>query len=376
MGGLINLGRPVDLSLEADRAHLRACAQSDPEFSELVAKNLDNYLGYFPGADLRAVSPGGGISVSMGPSTGQGFSLGFALSLARDLSRLSSCPGFPQLVAEFKNGPQVRSAVFELTCATWCLDRGVHKSLYLFPEVLVGGKRKRPEFLWSTQLGEIYCECKSMSAKESELAKQVTRLMNFLEVEWREIGKWPAGTCLDVHVTSLDGNVYSDMRAAVNSVHSSLSDQPDAQLVNEHGNVCARLIPSAELPPKQEGWARQARVEVNQTPREIFRNCYLALNLSHRGHLQRLVRNLLADARRQIPESGPGAVFIEIHSDPNPIANAILPVLENPDYERIAAALLWCGAEPAWMSHRKGQPFNTRLLEAAPGTVPPPNWWL
>ena len=120
------------------------------------------------------------------PKSSFGFRIMDMLKITKVLRTLRPCKGFEQLLKGFANPTQILASYFEVVVAGWCVSRAVSQSLEFFPEVLVKGRRKRPEFLWKTELGELYCECKRAETLENSFLDRLSRLRKLLEATYEE----------------------------------------------------------------------------------------------------------------------------------------------------------------------------------------------
>ena len=52
---------------------------------------------------------------------------------------------------------------------------------------------KRPEFLWSTELGDIYCECKQENSADNKVNKRAMKLFEIFEKPMTQMGRGMRG---------------------------------------------------------------------------------------------------------------------------------------------------------------------------------------
>jgi hypothetical protein len=74
----------------------------------------------------------------------------------------------------------------------------------------------------------------------------------------------------------------------------------------------------------------------------------------------KVVRQVIKDAKTQLPDDGPGAVFIEI-AGPGPAARQLEAVLGRAAHRAVVWATVWKGGAPVEVVWQNEQPFDARL---------------
>jgi hypothetical protein len=355
----ISIPRTLDLRRRSDRSLLRAYAARRPAVQTLIDRYLGAYMTYFPEPRWQIVRAMGTIVVEPRPNVQHAMDLAQLLRLTRMLKRLETQEGFGALLNGFRNPSQIESAWFEVEIAHWCLGRTVTKALVLSPPVEVRGRQKRPEFLWQTSLGDLYCECKRADLIESAAHGRLARLSDGLRVALDDHGPWPEGRRVDVWLagSGLNG-VASRIHAAVGSL-AQIGDR--SSRVVEFGEVRAQLSVRGAPYPWEGEVLTEGLLTTGMADEINQKDCDAVFSMPAQGYRTRAAKHLIDLARKQLPDGGSGAVFVRLGG----IAAALSRVqswLTQPEYARTPWIGLNSGAllEAAW---REGQPFDRRLLD-------------
>lgn len=357
----LNIPRVLDLSTLEDRKLLRECAQKLPWLASLIDDHLDEYLAMFPEPHGRKVYSGGLISIETGAKQSQGFELGHMLRVAKSLQNLKIYKGFEKLMAGFRNPPQIPASLFEVEVADWCISRAVTKSLEFSPHVIVKGNSKYPDFLWKTDLGDLYCECKRGDEFENKFTKRLNWLHGIVETAHQANGPWDPSHRLDVSIwTSAKNGVEQRINNVLVQASTAVRANRFEDKVFQDGEVSAILRFRKEMPSLQHDTIRVSSVTVGTTPTALTpENAHLTLTMSVAKHRERAATHLLRQARSQSPSNQPGAVFISL-GGPHAAQKKLQELMVHPAYENTPWAAIWGGEiGVVW---RNGQPFDGRLL--------------
>ena len=173
-------------------------SEAAPEIHRLLAAHLEDYVRIFRWPDFHTLYQGGLLSIK-GPNNIQfGFHFESLLRITGELTRLERFPGFQSLIEGFRNPTQVNATLFEIQVAAWCAARKLTQSIQLSPPVQIGGGIKRPEFLWHTDLGDLYCECKQENSFDNKATKRVQKLTEVVGRSFEANGPWNESSRLDV----------------------------------------------------------------------------------------------------------------------------------------------------------------------------------
>jgi hypothetical protein len=354
---MLDIPRRLNLASAEDRLELTRAAASDPEMLELIAESLDEFLLLFP-SELRTVYSGGMVSVAQ-----HGFELKKLLQVTRMLQRLTAFPGSATLVAQLRNPTQLRATIFEVEAATWCLARTVTKpdAVEFSPAVEVRGAIKRPDFLWRTTLGDAYCECKQAQEFEGKLRSRVNRLFDCVHESWTALQPWPEGKRVDLLIrrTAGTGVIERELRDALASLHES-------------GNECcalerveATLAAKSELcvydQPTDSIKMGSVTVPAMRAIQVADSTSNFTLTMRIGRHRERKLANLVRDARRQLPATAPGLIFVEL-GGVAAASSKLQELLTAREYFNTPWASLWKGGVFQMAVWRQGQPFDDRLI--------------
>lgn len=364
MTEFLKINRLLNLSKSADQRDLCEAANDDPELLSLIDGFLDEYLRIFPDAEWQRVYSGGMISVRIGDKGSTGFHIKEMLILTRTLCKLKVYQGYEKLLLGFRNPTQINSTYFETVVAGWCADRAVSLALEFSPEVAIKGGYKHPEFLWHTELGDIYCECKRANLLESAWNKKANRLLAELNTIYENYEPWDTSLRLDVRFASGTSNkIQARFKNVVAQASAAL--RADAYQSKEfiEGDVSA-VLRSRDEPfsyEKESIIGYRGKTEtVSKTLQELT---FLSLTMSLVKYRQEAVLRLLKDAKTQLPPDSNGAVFIDIGGY-EAAPNKLMSLLGHPAYEYVPWVSTWDHDEMTGAVWRNNQPFGDRLLLA------------
>jgi hypothetical protein len=107
------------------------------------------------------------------------------------------------------------------------------------------------------------------------------------------------------------------------------------------------------------------QVQVSNTPVQIndFHNAHLMVTKSTGFARARALRDFVKEAKKQLPDDGPGGIFIELPSGIDMASEKLQEMLSQPAHQVVAWASIWSGGIPARAVWREGQEFDARLIE-------------
>ncbi len=363
----LKIDRILNLSLPEDRRQLRAASQQVQGLSALIDEHLDDYIRFFQAPDWLTVYSGGEISVHTSPKRSAGFDIKRVLELTKSLKHLSGYKGYEKLVAGFGNPPQIESTYFEVLVASWCAERAVTSSLEFSPEVTVKGGRKHPDFLWRTELGEIYCECKRGNIIESKFQQRLENLRSFLSEIYEQHQPWDPSLRLDV---KFDKGPLPQIQIGIRSVVAQASAALKAGMYEGltfmEGSVAAVLKPKGNLASQESETVMTGMAQVVSVAKSLPEIIYFTLTMSLAKYRQDAAARLLKEAKKQLPITRPGAVFVEL-GGATAAQQKLLSLLGDPAYDNIPWVSIWAGGELLSAVWRNGQPFDDRLPQLRRG---------
>jgi hypothetical protein len=189
----------------------------------------------------------------------------------------------------------------------------VHEELAFSPEVIKATGPKYPEFLWRTSLGVLHCECKEANQWERGETKRLRSLMDVASDALDQQGAWPDDLRLDILI---DGGLGPNPEARLASLVSGVGAMVQGGKTpapQEDGAFRATVRPRAEEPERPPDSQITGRVVVGTEPTLVApQNSSLTVTRSLAGTRRKLVTELVKEAKRQLPDEGPGAVFVEM----------------------------------------------------------------
>lgn len=356
------IDRVLNLSLLKDQQRLREAVKDHFELSSLVDEYLDEYVQLFPEPSWQKIYSGGLLAVQVKSKQSIGFDLIQVLKLTKTPVQLRAHKGYERLVAGFKNASQISSTYFEAVVAGWCANRAVSKSIEFSPEVVVKGKYKHPEFLWSTELGNIYCECKRGDFLESKFHRMIGRLQFALGEIYDEFKPWDPLLRLDVRFESGTTNkIGARFKNVVRQASAALRTGTYIGQVFMDDDVSAILRRRDEgLPPESES-LRAGLAEVGQISKRLDEATYLSLTMSLMKYRQAAAARLLHDARTPLPPDSVGAVCIEL-GGVGAAQQKLMSLIGQPSYKNTPWVSLWVNNEFGCALWRNDQPFDDGVL--------------
>ncbi|TMC47614.1 MAG: hypothetical protein E6J14_15305 [Chloroflexi bacterium] len=359
--------RVLDLGLADDRVtFLEACLHL-PKLHELALESLGDYVRWFVAPEWRTVHSGGIVSGPYAKGTRQatGSTIEHMLRTTTMLRGLQHCKGFDRVLASLNNPTQVNSVMFEVEAATWCATRAVHRELVFSPPVQRTSGVKYPDFLWQTALGDLYCECKRANLWQRREVRRLTALADVLVQAMGDKGAWPDTLRIDVLIEgSLGRNPDKRLRAAVRGLSDAgrRGAHPAAVL---DGSITATLRQRKDAPimPGDAVTINQILVDSDRPVRMDAHSAHLTITRDLAATRARLLGGLVREAQMQLPQDGPGAVFVDMPGA-DASANRLRGMLAHPAHKNVVWTCVSTADQMLWAVWRDDQPFDGRLLRA------------
>lgn len=360
VGTPLRIPRKLDISLAGDRVFFQAFLPANSELQELSTRYLDDYLSLFPESHWRQLYGGGMIAVPCKATHQAVYSIHLLLAITRELLSLSHYRGYPALLEGFRNPSQVPSAIFEVEAAAWCRCRKLTVGLEFSPKVERGTHTKLPDFLWKTEFGDLFCECKQANEFEAKIQRAYNRLNAALESAYGPT-PWDMDLRLDVSVISTNQEVPEHLKDLVDAAsrHKQLGQVP----WNGDPRIAAVIRKRSDRPPHQHGSMVGFRLHSSDVERQVgYEEADYSLTLDIAGMRKRLASHLLRVARSQLPPDRASAVFLSL-GDIVSARDKVKELMEQPSYSN--TRFVWIRGEhgqPRVLT-RPGQPFDQRLTE-------------
>jgi hypothetical protein len=366
-GARLRIDRKLNLDLAEDRQELIAACESLPRLSSLSQEYIHDFLKWFKAPEWHLVYSGGMMSgpEPRGRSPRPGSSIERLLDITAKLRLLQGCSGFERLIAGLDNPSQVDSTIFEIEVAAWCTSCRYHKGLTFSPAVVKRTGVKYPDFLWETTLGNLYCECKQLNMWQRTETQRASTLMSRTAEAMGDAELWPKDMRMEILIHGQFKQGSEDrLRATVQQQTSEVSRglrpspfQDDTFTVA----VRDRSVNPLTLPDS----INMYQVQVGSVPIQVndFRNAHLMVTKSIGFARGRALRDFVKEAKKQLPDNGPGGVFIEIPSGIDAATQKLQEMLMQPAHHAVAWASIWIGSTPARAVWRDGQVFDARLID-------------
>jgi hypothetical protein len=364
----LQIERILNLQEPNDRAALLSAAVQLPWLVQLIEENIGHVLNYFKDPQWFRVYSGGHIGVNVPNRTGFGIDVSRLMQLGGSLHRLSGIAGFNELLANLQNPTQIKATVFEVSAADWCLQRAIHKDLTLYPKVTVNGKRKVPEFLWQTTIGDIYGECKTTNFSESKFNSRLHEISARVESQYDKYVSWQK-TRLEVTVSSLRGNADRSIMAVVDQAAEAIQKGNWRGITFQDGFISAEVKERSidwEV-PEEYAHVSQAKIEESGVAMPII-HARFTIRLPADKYRQEAVAGAMRDARTQLPPPHPSAVFIEADRCTKAMQDRLLRLIVDPAYAHVQWASLWVYGQCQWAGWKEGQPFQRSVIDQSSGS--------
>lgn len=143
--------------------------------------------------------------------------------------------------------------------AAWCTARAVTRSLRFSPEVARNGGVKRPDYLWETTLGDLFCECKQAGEFEDNFRRRTAIIVSFIDREIQAAGV--TGLRFDFCVDRTSGAEQS-----IKELIALARSNADPGQSFRYREVALKISSSDEERSGAEGAMLTSAVSVNTSP--------------------------------------------------------------------------------------------------------------
>lgn len=357
----LQIERVLDLSSAADVDYLKAAAESNAELRPLIDEYLDDYLRLFPDARNRMIYGAGEMTIWRNGKAQISSDILRALKLTQTILKLRPYKGYQKLIKGLKN--EFPSTFFEITVAGWCVERRIFADIEFSPEVEVKGNKKYPEFLWKTDLGQLYGECKRLDLNSGRTTKLANRLLATLNTEHQNQGPWPDDLRLDFLLQpGTSNNADKNFKRLMAEASDLVKQGSYIGTTLSSNNVSVDLCKRGSQPSSRGESITVGTAVVTTVATRLTDAIILSLNLSMTGAYRRAVVRLLKEARTQLPPYEKSAVFIDMLGSHTP-QKTLGEILGQPAYENTPWVSLWHHDKPVSATWRDGQLFDERLMD-------------
>lgn len=359
--------RRLNLDLAEDRRELFLACERVPSLNSLVKEYLDDYLRWFKAPEWHLVYDGGLMS---GPEPGgghsrMGSSIKHLLEITAKLRLLQDYVGFEKLISGLDNPSQVGSTIFEIETAAWCTACHYHIGLVFSPLVSKSTGDKYPDFLWQTTIGDLYCECKQLNQWQRAETQRTSALMTVAAEAMGDPEIWPKDVRMEVLIQGhFRGASENRLKAVVEQQSSEVrrGGHPSA-FRDDTFTVEVRDRSANPLGLPDSLSIYQVQVGSVPVPLNNSRSAHLMVTKSIGMARAKALSGFVKDAKTQLPDAGPGGVFIELPSGIDIATQKLQEMLSQPAHQAVVWASIWTGGTLARAVWRNGQPFDARLVE-------------
>jgi hypothetical protein len=237
----------------------------------------------------------------------------------------------------------------------------VHRDLTFAPAIERNSGTKHPEYMWATDGGPLWCECKEAQVLQAKMSRRVARVSQAMD-ELVDAVSLPAGLRVDVILAAPIRN-RSEERISMalgRAAERARSGQYGATEIEGEASVAIRprQVPFDQVSGALRSYSVEVGTEAVRLDDGSSAKFSLAVDLG--SEYARKARELIKNARTQLPLGEPSMVFLAgIRGER---ANeAAREVVSNPSCP-VVSVLFWEADEPAIFIWRNGQPFDDHLL--------------
>lgn len=363
-----SIRRLLNLDLVEDRRELVTIFASQPTLAVLADENIiDNYLKWFRAPEWHMIYSGGMVAgpEPRGQNTRHGSSIDSLLAATVKLGWLEDYAGFGTLISGLDNPSQISSAIFEIDAAAWCATRQHTKGLTFSPEIVRSAGIKHPDFLWETTLGDLYCECKQLNTWQRTESQRIAALASAAFEVMGDPELWPNEVRIEILIYGrFKAGAKDRLKAIVRqqSAEARLGIIPD-QFQDDTFTVAVRNRSDEPFTLADSMTVRIMQVGSVPVPLHDPGSAHLIVTRSMGFARVRALRDFVKEAKQQLPEGGPGGIFIELPSGVDIAAQKLEEMLGQPAHHAVVWASIWTGGNAARVVWRNGQPRDARLIE-------------
>lgn len=367
----LGIERKLNLDLEEDRQELIVACAPLAELRRLVEEHLGNYLKWFKAPEWRVVYSGGMMAgpEPAGQHSRMGSSLGRLLQLTSKLEVLQEFAGFERLISGLDNPSQVSATMFEIEVAAWCASRRCHVDLTFSPSVTKFSGIKYPDFLWRTALGDLYCECKQLNMWQRAETRRASTLMSLVAGAMGDPELWPRDVRMEVLI---GGRFRGDSQERLKAIVGQQANDARRGILPaqfEGDTFTVTIRDRSEDPLQIPDSVTVYQVQVGPVPVRLnhFQGAHLIVTKSIGLARARALRDFLKEAKRQLPDNGPGGIFVEMPDGIDIATQKLQEMLAQDAHRAVAWASIWNAGGPLRAVWRSGQPFDARLTDPRQG---------
>lgn len=294
-----------------------------------------------------------------------GSSLERLLEITAKLGLLQGFPGFDHLISGLDNPSQIAATIFEIEAAAWCATRGNHKNLTFSPTITKRTGIKHPDFLWHTSFGDLYCECKQLNMWQRAETQRASTLMTVVGEIMGDTDRWPKEVRMEVLIhgrfkSDSEGRLKAIVGQRANDVRRGLHP---SQFQDETFTIAIRNRSETPIPLPDSITVYQVQASTVPVRLDDFRSAHLIVRKSTGLARARALRDFVKEAKKQLPDGGPGGVFVEMPNRIDIAAQKLQEMLGQPAHQAVVWASIWTAGTPVRAVWRDGQAFDARLID-------------
>lgn len=354
----MNLDRTYSLENSSDVLQLKEYAKKIPTFAKELDDHLDLYMQIFPERHWRTIYDGLMIVIDIGNKQLIGYEFPYLLDIARKYKFLEKFDVDKNLIQGLRNPPQISSTLFEIETAAFCATRTISQFIEFSPEVTRNGKIKRPDFLWKTSLGDIYCECKQAGIFENNFKSRMGTINAYLESRLKNF-EIPKELRLDFEVERT-GRAENSINHILNELKIPVEGQQ-----SQHNYVKLHVRSrSQDLEPTAASVKTSNITTSAGMNKASEQSAPSTLTVHSTRFWNTVCSKLISDARTQVPLDRPSAIFLGLSTEK--VGKAVFPkvteLILQPSFGNTPCIVI-CAQGGMSLIARNGQPFNTAIGE-------------
>lgn len=366
MSDFIDFGKEIDIRLLEDQKHILEIIKDDLELTNLFKKYIERFKLFFPDIDMwRIINRQGGFHLKSG-SSNKWVSLREALEFTSEISHLSQYEGFEKLIEQLNNPTQFNSKRYEVYAANLCISSKIHKNITFSPQVLVNGHIKNPEFLWETELGDIYCECKQSNTLGSNISDRLRRIVDIADNVFKEF-VWHENARVRLEIDfGVQGDISKKIRLVLRELNSTVEYNNTDSSILENGIKAGFIalddnIENLRLAEPGRLFQCQAIQRIGNKPTRILaEGTYLTVCIDSLKYITKITNNLVKDARRQLPKGHLQGMFIQTIS-PSLLVDKVIESIA-PEFRNDLGFILLQDRRESRLIHRSDAGFTADIF--------------
>lgn len=339
------LEKPIDLKKATDLESLLVFIKNNEkhfDFSYQEAVNgLTAFIHMVPILGPLRMVVIDSVNIRINKSRNLSLWLSWVVELGNKILDMTECDQISALLDGFKNPTQIESSIYETNIAHYCFSLASARNLRFNQKFVTKRGAKYPEFVFTSAIGDVVCECKLVKHDEHGSSRRFASICGRLFYELGKLGI-PTNTRVDVSLEKPIGDIDSAIEELRRAIQGAFAHE--GQPVLTIGSFRFRLSSRKEPPPFEDYDICQSNLDAGKNPTAISTHNALSPNstiwvCTADKKFRRAVGVLMNEAMRQLPEDRAGVIFV---GTPNnaPIRQAANVRLSDRAYRHILCVVL------------------------------------